>query len=202
MADYSEKTIGILALQGDYEKHEQQVRALGATPRLVRLPHDLASIDALIIPGGESTTMSILIDRFRLRQPLQQFAATRPIYGTCAGMIMLAANITDNISGVEPLRLMDIDVRRNGYGRQIFSFEEKIPVHLPGAAAPLTATFIRAPRVVRMGPQVTGLASYHGDPILVQQGHLLAASFHNELGSDTTVLQYFLDNFLGDTSNL
>lgn len=199
MADYSRLTIGILALQGDYEKHLVQVRALGATPRLVRLPKDLEGIDALIIPGGESTTMSILMDRFSLREPLKEFARRRPVYGTCAGMIMMAKHITDNLSGVEPLSLIDIDVVRNGYGRQIFSFEERLPSGIGGQSDSVTATFIRAPRIVRLGQGVSSLASYHGDPVLVRQGHLLAASFHNELGNETAVLRFFLDDFLGDT---
>jgi 5'-phosphate synthase pdxT subunit len=198
MTDFGRLTVGILALQGDFEKHQEQVRALGARPRLVKLPNDLNGVDALIFPGGESTTMSILMDKHHLRQPLKQFAIDHPLYGTCAGMIMLSTTIVDNQSGVEPLKLMDIDVLRNGYGRQLFSFEEEVSAELPGVRGTFRASFIRAPRVVRYGKSVNVLARYREDPVLVRQGRLLASSFHNELGSDTTVLRFFLANFLGD----
>ncbi|MBK7140696.1 MAG: pyridoxal 5'-phosphate synthase glutaminase subunit PdxT [bacterium] len=191
-------SIGVLALQGDFEKHANQVISLGAAVRLVKLPDDLNSIDALILPGGESTTMSILMDKHHLRQPLKDFARNHPLYGTCAGMILLANSIQDNQSGVAPLQLMDIDVLRNGYGRQLFSFEEEITAELAGTTEKLRGTFIRAPRIVRCGKDVTVLARYQNDPVLVRQGMLLAGSFHNELGSEATVLRYFLDDFFGD----
>jgi 5'-phosphate synthase pdxT subunit len=113
-------------------------------------------------------------------------------------MIMLSTTIVDNQSGVEPLKLMDIDVLRNGYGRQLFSFEEEVSAELPGVPGTFRASFIRAPRVVRYGKSVNVLARHREDPVLVRQGRLLASSFHNELGSDTTVLRFFLANFLGD----
>ena len=191
-------TIGILALQGDFEKHQAQVHALGARHKLVKLPEDIVGIDALILPGGESTTMSILMDKHRLRQPLKEFARSHPVYGTCAGMIMLAVGISDNQSGVKSLGLMDIDVLRNGYGRQVFSSEERLTAELPGYSGEIQATFIRAPRVIRYGSAVTPLVWYQKDPVLLRQGNLLASSFHNELGNDTTVLRFFLGHFLGD----
>lgn len=200
MTDFGRLTIGILALQGDFEKHQEQVRVLGARPRLVKLPNDLNGVDALIFPGGESTTMSILMDKHHLRQPLKQFAVDHPLYGTCAGMILLSTTIVDNQSGVEPLKLMDIDVLRNGYGRQLFSFEEEVSAELPGEPGSFRASFIRAPRVVRYGKSVKVLAHHREDPVLVRQGRLLASSFHNELGTDTTVLRFFLANFLGDNA--
>lgn len=198
MNDYTKVTVGILALQGDFEKHEQQVLTLGARSRLVKLPADLDNVDCLIFPGGESTTMSILMDKHHLRQPLKAFAQNHPVYGTCAGMILLANSIQDNQSGVEPLNLMDIDVLRNGYGRQVFSFQEEVMADLPGYADRLNATFIRAPRIVRYGKNVTVLARYREDPVLVRQGRFLASSFHNELSSETVVLRYFLDIFFAD----
>jgi pyridoxal 5'-phosphate synthase pdxT subunit len=200
MEDYTGLQIGLLAIQGDFEMHQHQVRLLGATPHLVKLPKDLTLVDALIMPGGESTTMSIMIDRFKLRQPLIEFGLQKPVYGTCAGMIMLAKKITDNISSVEPLGLMDIDVERNGYGRQIFSFEQALPAPQVANGHPLTATFIRAPKIVRLGPDVESLLLYQQVPVLVRQGHLLAASFHTELGSDTTLLKYFFDHFFARQS--
>ncbi len=199
MNDYSGLKIGLLAIQGDFEMHQRQVEQLGASSSLVKLPHDLEQVDALIMPGGESTTMSIMMDRFALRHPLEEFGRHKPIYGTCAGMIMLSRRITDDISGVVPLGLMDIDVLRNGYGRQIFSFEELIPAEL-GNGHPLRATFIRAPKIVRAGSSVQTLASLNGIPILVRERNLLAASFHTELDPDTTLLRYFFDNFFARQS--
>ncbi len=200
MTDYSGLQIGILAIQGDYEMHQQQVERVGATPHLVKLPRDLEKIDGLIMPGGESTTMSIMMDRFSLRRPLIEFGRQKPVYGTCAGMIMLAKRIDDNLSGVVPLGLMDIDVVRNGYGRQIFSFEELVPAPHVANGHPLRATFIRAPRITRIGPGVETLAVLRDSAILVRERNLLAASFHTELDQDTTLLNYFFDNLFARQS--
>ncbi|MEW6052027.1 MAG: pyridoxal 5'-phosphate synthase glutaminase subunit PdxT [Candidatus Zixiibacteriota bacterium] len=186
--------IGVLALQGDYEQHERQARTLGAKTSLVKLPEHLNGLDGLIMPGGESTTMNILLDRFSLRRPLKEFGRSHPIYGTCAGMILLAKGIVDNQSGVEPLALLDIDVIRNGYGRQLYSFEETVEAKFDSRSS-FRAAFIRAPKVDRLGKGVDTLAIYRNDPVLVRQGNILAASFHNELGDDTSVLGYFLGNF-------
>ncbi|MBN1212135.1 MAG: pyridoxal 5'-phosphate synthase glutaminase subunit PdxT [candidate division Zixibacteria bacterium] len=188
-------TIGLLTLQGDFERHRHQLELLGAGSRDVRLPSDLESLDGLIIPGGESTTMSILMDRFDLRRPLLAFARRHPVYGTCAGMIMLAKNIENNISGVKPLGLLDIDVDRNGYGRQIYSFEDELEVHLNGLPKKIKAAFIRAPRITRLGKGVQVLADYRKEPVFVRQNNILASSFHTELGDDMTVIKYFADNF-------
>jgi 5'-phosphate synthase pdxT subunit len=195
MTALTAKTVGVLALQGDYEAHQGQLEQIEAPCQLVRLPRDLEAVDCLIIPGGESTTMDILLDRFALRQPVVDFGRTHPVYGTCAGMIMLSSRIDDNISGVKPLGLMDISVLRNGYGRQIYSFENHVAATLRGQSVDLKATFIRAPKITRMGPTVEVLAEYHGDPVLVRQNNLLAGSFHTELENDTTLLKYFLTDF-------
>jgi 5'-phosphate synthase pdxT subunit len=186
------KTVGVLAIQGDFERHVYQLNLVGARAVEVRLPEDLEKLDALILPGGESTTINIMIDRFDLRELLLQFGRSKPMFGTCAGMIMLARKIENNISKVQPLGLMDIDVDRNGYGRQVHSFEEKIEADLAGQKASLTATFIRAPRVTRLGSGIETLATWKNDPVLIQQGRLLAASFHAELDTDTRLLEYFL----------
>lgn len=186
------KTVGVLAIQGDFERHVCQLELVGAQPVEVRLSLDLERLDALILPGGESTTMNIMIDRFDLREPLLRFGRSKPVFGTCAGMIMLAREIENNVSQVQPLGLMDIDVDRNGYGRQVHSFEEKLDADLAGQKASLTATFIRAPRVTRLGAGVETLATWHNDPVLIKQGRLLAASFHAELDNDTRLLEYFL----------
>ena len=193
MSKYANMTVGILALQGDYAAHQHGLSRLGSGSVLVRLERDLAGLDALIIPGGESTTMDIVMDRFDLREPLAAFGRSKPVFGTCAGMIMMASEIENNISKVTPLGLIDITVDRNGYGRQVHSFEASFDADLAGEQCELTATFIRAPRVTRIGPDVTVIATYKDDPVLVRQGNLLAASFHTELDDDTRLLAYFLD---------
>ncbi|MEW5795157.1 MAG: pyridoxal 5'-phosphate synthase glutaminase subunit PdxT [Candidatus Zixiibacteriota bacterium] len=187
-----DKTVGVLAIQGDFERHIYQLGLVGARPVEVRLPGDLDKLDALILPGGESTTINIMIDRFDLRELLVRFGRSKPVFGTCAGMIMLAKKIENNTSNVNALGLLDIDVDRNGYGRQVHSWEDKVDADLAGQKAKLTATFIRAPRVTRVGPEIATLASWRNDPVLIRQNRLLAASFHAELDDDTTLLEYFL----------
>jgi len=198
MAYYNPKTIGVLALQGDFEAHEKQLKMLGANAVEVRLPKDLKGLDALILPGGESTAMNKLIDRFNLREPLTLYCKSKPVWGTCAGMIMLCKNIEDNQAGITTLGILDIDVLRNGYGRQVFSFEDKIDVSLGNGTSKLTATFIRAPKVTRLGKDVKVLGKFHNDPVLISQKNILASAFHTELNDDTTLLGYFLSNFLND----
>ncbi|MBU0983567.1 MAG: pyridoxal 5'-phosphate synthase glutaminase subunit PdxT [candidate division Zixibacteria bacterium] len=195
MRKFEKRQVGVLALQGDYERHQHQLGLLRVKNRLVRLPADLTEIDSLIIPGGESTTMDILLDRFHLREPLTEFGRSHPVYGTCAGMIMVATSIRDNQAGVKPLGLIDIEVVRMGYGRQVHSFEEILPVSLGNGTSSLTATFIRAPRIARTGPDVTVLASYKDHPVLVRRDNVLAGSFHTELDDDTTLLRYFIQEF-------
>ncbi len=189
---FEDKIIGVLALQGDYERHQHQLELLGAKSRLVRLAADLEGLDGLIIPGGETTTMDILLDRFNFRSALTEFAKTRPVWGTCAGMIMLSSKVDDNQSGVKPLGLMDIDVVRNGYGRQVFSFEDTIEASFGNGKINLTGTFIRAPKITRVGPEVEVMSTFKDSPVLVRQGHYLASAFHTELAEDTTLLEYFL----------
>ena len=195
MSKYKNLNIGILALQGDFESHQRRLISVGADTTLVKLPVDLERIDGIIIPGGESTTMDNLIDRFNLRGPLEQFGQSHPVWGTCAGMIMLAKDIVDNQAKVQPLGLMDIDVIRMGYGRQVFSFEDNILTRLNNTDIEMKATFIRAPVISRIGENVQSLANYHGSPVLVSEGNILASSFHTELDDDTTLLEYFLDEF-------
>lgn len=188
----AKRTVGVLAIQGDYEAHEKQLKRVAARPVQIRLPKQLDEIDSLIIPGGESTTMNIMIDRFNLREPLRQFGRVKPIFGTCAGMIMLSTQIENNISNVRPLELLDLKVDRNGYGRQVHSSEEQITADLDGTPTLLTVAFIRAPRVLAVGPKVKVMATYRDDPALVRCGNILAAAFHAELGDDTALLEYFL----------
>ena len=194
--DYSTLKVGVLALQGDFELHQRQISALGATCVQVRLPKHLDGLDGLVMPGGESTTMDILIDRFKLREPLAAFGRSKPIYGTCAGMILLARGIVENKSNVKSFGLIDIDVSRNDYGRQIHSFDEELVAQLNGKGVTFRASFIRAPRVVRCGNDVKVLSTYQESPVLVRQNKILAASFHAELERDTTLLEYFFNDFL------
>lgn len=192
MTSYADMYVGLLALQGGFERHAHQVRLVGAVPVEIRCARDFEKIDALIMPGGESTTIHYLMEKFDLRQPLLDFAATHPVFGTCAGMILLSSKILDNQAGIRPLALLDIEVLRNDYGRQVYSFQDALPARLNGSQVDLTATFIRAPRIVRAGETVTVLARYRDDPVLVQSGRFLACSFHTELDDDTRLLKYFL----------
>jgi len=186
------RRIGILALQGDVREHANALRDVGAEPIEVRLPRDLVGLDGLILPGGESTTMRKLIERYGLGEPIVALAkAGAPLYGTCAGMILLADRIAD---GDEPvLRLLDITVQRNGYGRQLDSFEADVAIPTLGAA-PMHGVFIRAPVISELGPEVEVLASdADGRPIAVRQGRVLATAFHPELTPDRRLHRLLLE---------
>jgi 5'-phosphate synthase pdxT subunit len=182
-------TIGVLALQGAFEAHAKALTALGVTAKLIRTPAELANLDGLIIPGGESTTFLKFLERDGFLDALESFVATTPTFGTCAGAILLAKNVENPTQ--KSLAALDITVERNAYGRQIDSAIITEPSTLPGG--PLEMVFIRAPRITRTGPQVETLATRDGFPVLVRKGHLLAATFHPELSSDTRVHQLFLD---------
>ncbi|MDE2765262.1 MAG: pyridoxal 5'-phosphate synthase glutaminase subunit PdxT [Chloroflexota bacterium] len=184
--------VGVLALQGDFAEHAALLRSLDAAPREVRTAAQLAGADALIIPGGESTTMATLMDIFDLRGPITDFARSgRPLWGTCAGMILLADRLVE--PAPEPLRLMDILVHRNAFGRQVDSFETDIDfAGIDGG--PLHAVFIRAPWVAEVGPQVEVLAALdNGAVVAVRQANLLATAFHPELTPDPRAHAYFLE---------
>jgi 5'-phosphate synthase pdxT subunit len=176
--------IGVLALQGGFEAHERMLRRLGADTLQVRVPADLEGIDALVIPGGESTTMTLGIERERLREPLREFAAAgRPVLGSCAGLIMLDRS---------HLGLMDIAADRNAFGRQIRSFEADVEVHgIEGG--PMRGIFIRAPWIAEHGAAVEVIGSVDGRDVAARQGHLLAVAFHAELGEDDRLHRLFLD---------
>jgi 5'-phosphate synthase pdxT subunit len=179
----SRPRVGILAVQGDVAEHAAALRDIGAEPVEVRLPRDLAGVEALILPGGESTAMRRLIDAYGLGEPILGLAASgAPVWGTCAGMILLARRIADGDRPVLPL--LDIEVRRNAYGRQLDSFEADIDVPALGDE-PLHAVFIRAPIVSDVGPGVEILATDPlGRTVAVRQGRLLATAFHPELTGD------------------
>jgi 5'-phosphate synthase pdxT subunit len=182
-------TIGVLALQGAYAAHVKTLQALGATPKLVRTPEELTGIDGLIMPGGESTTMLKFLERHNFFDTLKTFVRTTPTFGTCAGAILLAKEVAHPAQ--KSLAALDITVERNAYGRQIDSTILTAPTTLEGG--PLEMVFIRAPRITHTGPNVETLATRDGFPVLVREGHLLAATFHPELSSDPRVHQLFLD---------
>ncbi len=182
--------MGVLALQGDFREHLAALRACEVEGMHVRLAADLEPVDALILPGGESTTMARLMEP-ALRLAIQQRARDgMPVMGTCAGMILMAGAIQDGRQDQEPLRLMDIGVRRNAYGRQIDSFEAEIESAAIGGSGP--AVFIRAPQVTDQSPEVEALASHGGRAVALRQGRRLALAFHPELTSDRRWHQYFL----------
>ncbi len=184
--------IGVLALQGDFAEHIAVLRSLGADTNEVRLPVHLVHIDALIIPGGESTTITRLLDIYALREPIARMgAAGLPIWGTCAGAIVLAKHATD--LDRPNLALMDIDVRRNAFGRQLESFEEDLTIEALGDA-PFHAIFIRAPLIERAGPTVEVLARLaDGSIVAAREGGLFATSFHPELSGDDRIHRLFVD---------
>ena len=185
--------VGILALQGDFARHGQVLEALQVAWQLVKTPEELAQVGGLILPGGESTTLLKLMAAVRLRPALEQFhAAGRPLFGTCAGLILLARETIQPVQ--ESLGFIDIVASRNAYGRQVDSFMALgTPIDAEAFGAdPLEMVFIRAPKIVRLGAHVTPLASCQGDVVLARQGNVLVASFHPELTSDRRVHQYFL----------
>jgi len=183
--------VGILAVQGAVREHVEALRAVGADPVLVRLPADFADLDALILPGGESTAMRRMIDQYSLREPIRAMArAGAPMLGTCAGMILLADRLAD---GEDPvLQLLDVEVQRNAYGRQLDSFEADLDVPALGPEQ-LHGVFIRAPILSDVGPRAEVLArDPQGRPIAVRQGRVLATAFHPELTGDRRIHRLLL----------
>jgi 5'-phosphate synthase pdxT subunit len=172
--------IGVLAVQGNFREHAAMLRRLGADVVEVRVPSELDGLDGLVIPGGESTTFTRLMRLYGLDEALRHF--DRPVFGTCAGMIVLDRN---------HLGLVDLEVRRNAFGRQVASFETDLD--LPGESEPLRAVFIRAPWIEDVGPDVEVLAEVDGHPVLARQGRFLVAAFHPELTDDTRLHELFLE---------
>ncbi|MEX2243633.1 MAG: pyridoxal 5'-phosphate synthase glutaminase subunit PdxT [Fimbriimonadaceae bacterium] len=182
-------TVGVLAIQGDFDKHAAAFARCGATVSLVRTVEELAGVDRLAIPGGESTTVGKLLERFGLGDAIKErVAAGMPVWGTCMGMILLAKEV----EGHEQYRLgvLDVTVRRNAFGAQVHSFEDEVCVK--GFDQPVTGVFIRAPIVVRSGPGVELLAEYEAATVAARQEKLLATSFHPELTDDTRMHEWFL----------
>ena len=188
-------TVGVLALQGAFVEHEASLGRIGVPARQVRTPEQLAVVDRLIIPGGESTVIGQLLGTSGLLEPLlERAAAGMPIWGTCAGMILLAEEILDaRQAGQVALKLMDMSVRRNAFGRQIDSFEAGLPITALGPE-PFPGVFIRAPQIERVGPDVEILAQLEdGRIVAARQGHLLATAFHPELTTDDRLHRFFAE---------
>jgi 5'-phosphate synthase pdxT subunit len=184
--------VGVLALQGDFEAHRKALERAGAEAVEVRTAAGLADLDALVIPGGESTTMLKLLDAEGLFEPIRNFGESKPIFGTCAGAILLASEV---LHPAQPsLGLMDVTVERNGYGRQVDSRIASIDVD----GQPAEAVFIRAPIIRRVGPTARVLARYLGDPVLVEQGRHLMATFHPELSTDERIHRQFVEKITAD----
>jgi 5'-phosphate synthase pdxT subunit len=180
--------IGVLAIQGDYQAHKARLEQLGANVTLVRKPEHLDSIDAIVIPGGESSTFLNFLAERGFLEKLKEFVRTKPTFGTCAGAILLAKEVENPPQ--PSLGALDIRIRRNAYGRQIDSSIREVATQLNGG--PLEMVFIRAPKIVEAGTGVEVLAREEGDPVLVRQGKIMAATFHPELSPDMRVHQEFL----------
>ncbi|MGH2756631.1 MAG: pyridoxal 5'-phosphate synthase glutaminase subunit PdxT [Actinomycetota bacterium] len=184
--------VGILALQGDVREHARALEAAGATPVPVRYPEQLQDVDALVLPGGESTTIGKLLDRFGLLEPVTERArAGMPLYGTCAGLILMATDISGPHDAPHRLGVIEMTVERNAYGRQIDSFEADLQIS--GLDGAFRAVFIRAPIVESVGDEVEVLAEHDGRPVLVRRGPLLASTFHPEMSGDNRVHELFVD---------
>ena len=192
------KYIGVLALQGDYSRHIDMLKSMGVPVRPFREPEEIPDLAGLVIPGGESTTIGMLMQRRGLAEPLRQaILGGLPVFGTCAGAILLAREI----EGSDQYRLgcLDITIRRNAYGSQVDSFEAKLEINDPeaGLAAEIDGVFIRAPLIVGCGPAVRILSSFDGKPVLVRQGHMMAGSFHPEMSASDQVHRYFAAQLCG-----
>ena len=182
--------IGVLAIQGDYAAHAEALTEAGAEPVEVRNPEELETLDGLILPGGESTTMLKFLERRNFFDALKEYAAKRPVFGTCAGAILLAREVRHPHQ--RSLGVLDAIVERNAYGRQVDSTILTEPSSLPGD--PLEMVFIRAPRIAQTGPSVEVLARREGSPVLVRQGKIMAATFHPELSADRRVHRLFVES--------
>lgn len=186
-------TIGVMALQGAFGKHLSALSSLGVSSTAVRTPEELRKCDGLIIPGGESTTMAKQMSYIGLWKSIKSFAETRPVFGTCAGLILMAKEVTE-ITPYAPLGLFDVTVSRNAYGRQSDSFSSDITIQLPmDIPTSQKAIFIRAPRIESWGEGVEVLATLHEKPILIQQGLHIGASFHPELAESLEIHKYFAE---------
>ncbi|MDI6850820.1 MAG: pyridoxal 5'-phosphate synthase glutaminase subunit PdxT [bacterium] len=190
--------IGILAIQGDFELHARKIVETGNDYLLVKKTSQLDEIDGIILPGGESTTISKIISRYALDEILRERVENGfPVFATCAGLIMLAKKLEGKESEVTPLGVLNITVKRNAYGRQRESFEAPLKINLDGKEVGVTGVFIRAPKIVDMGKEVQVLGRFEDSPVIVRQGNILAMTFHPELAEGTEIYEYFLNIIIG-----
>ena len=195
----SNKTVGVLALQGDFDKHLSHLYSVGVNGKLVRNKSELSAVDGLIIPGGESTTMTKLIKSFSLEEPLAEFVKTKPVMGTCAGLILLSnQNDTDRVIGFGAI---NIELKRNGFGRQLDSFSADIALEFTNGN-PFHALFIRAPRILKSGEDVISLATFEGETVMARNSNVLVTTFHPELTDSLAVHKYFINQLLLSKENL
>lgn len=187
------KVVGVLALQGDFDQHEHALRNLKIQPKKVRSSEELKQCDALILPGGESTTFIKLLQKTGLYKAIQKFAKDRPLMGTCAGLITLAAKITSN--SMETLGLIDIEVERNAYGRQIDSFIKTVQIPIFQDKPEFEGIFIRAPKILRLGKNVEKLGHLDEQVVMARNRRILVTTFHPELSRDVRIHQYFIESF-------
>ena len=190
--------VGVLALQGAFAAHCEHIRAVGAKCTEIRTVTDLAAVDALVMPGGESSTMSHLLVSSGLFTAIgDRIKSGMPVFGTCAGMILLACDILDGRADQKSFSAIDISVRRNAYGRQIDSFEDDVVTDF----GTFHGVFIRAPKIERVGAGVEVLGTHHGEPVVVREGNALAAAFHPELTDDPRLHQFFIENMITKEQN-
>lgn len=192
--------IGVVALQGDFEAHRQHLTAVGAAVTEIRTAADLERVEAVVLPGGESTTMSLLLQSSGLLTALgERIEAGMAVFGTCAGLILLGSRVLDGRADQSVLGALDITVRRNGYGRQAQSFEAELELRAggDGGSVSFPGVFIRAPRIEEHGESVSVLAEHETIPVLVQQGRIVGASFHPELTDDLSLHRWFVDDVVG-----
>lgn len=186
----SKIVIGVLAIQGDFEKHQQALGKLQVRTQLVKTATELSRCDGLVIPGGESTTLITLLKKHGLWDVLKIFGQQKPIFGTCAGLIILANKIEQN--HMDSLKLIDVKVQRNAYGRQIDSFIDRVQLQLDAEKAEYEGVFIRAPKIVELGPSVQPLAWHKRDIVMAKRDNILVATFHPELTDDLQIHEYFV----------
>lgn len=186
----NDQMIGVLGIQGGFSRHQDAVARLGFKTILVKTLEDLRKADKLIMPGGESTAMRLLLKKHGLWDNLKEFVKTKPVFGTCAGAILLSKSIDSN---EESLMAIDVAIARNSYGRQIDSFETNLEVTLNSRVHVIPSMFIRAPQITKINKNIQILAQYENMPVLVQENHVLIATFHPELTNDDTICSYFLN---------
>ena len=185
------KTVGVLALQGAYHKHAESLARLGVASRLIRKTSELEDCSALILPGGESTTISLLLHEYGLFEPIRFFAQNHPVMGVCAGMILMANEVDDE--RITPLALMPFKAQRNFYGRQVHSFTDDIKLNFDDST--FNAPFIRAPGIKKMSSEITVLATHNDEAVMIGYEKHIALSFHPELTDDTRIHEYWLNSF-------